>query len=330
MNDPSSGAGVAPPHSPRGDECGGEVVGTEAFLGAPRPVRPPVREPEPRRGPGGETQAPPASDARRWLLPALLFALTCLSTWHVGNRWSPDGWLYAVGIMTILLFHELGHFLQARRYGVPASPPYFVPMPFPPLGTMGAIIAMRSRIADSKALFDIAITGPLAGLVPTLVFGAVGLRMSNLGGFVTEPPWLIGKPLLFAAVERIVIGSDLPGLKIEYHPLAVAAWTGLFITALNLIPIGQLDGGHILYTLLHKKAHVVSTALVVFVAMAMILDWRAYGPWMLMLILLVMMGVRHPPTANDDVPLGRRRIVLGWLTLAFVAVGFTPSPFGAR
>lgn len=312
-------------NDPRGEDVrGAEVVGTEAFLGS-RPIRIPVGAPEP---PEEEIRSEPPS-ARRWLLPALLFVLTCLSTWRVGNLWSADGWLYAAGIMTILLFHELGHFLQARRYGVPASPPYFVPMPIPPLGTMGAIIAMRSRIADSKALFDIAITGPLAGLVPTLIFGAVGLRMSSLGGFVTEPPWLIGKPLLFAAVERIVIGSDLPGLKIEYHPLAVAAWTGLFITALNLLPIGQLDGGHILYTMLKKKAHVVSTALVVIVALAMVLDWRAYGPWLLMLVLLILMGVRHPPTANDNVPLGRHRIVLGWLTLAFVIVGFTPSPFGS-
>jgi membrane-associated protease RseP (regulator of RpoE activity) len=296
------------------------VIGTPAFLGGPRVLnRPPLfRDP-----------APPPPVRRRWLLPAALFAVTCLSTWHAGNTWTDDGWIYAAGIMTILACHELGHFLQARRYGVPASPPYFIPMPLSPIGTLGAVIAMRSRIADSRALFDVAVTGPVAGLVPTLVMLVVGLRRSEIGGFVTEPPWLAGKPLLFRWLESLVLGPDLPALEISYHPLAVAAWTGLFVTALNLIPIGQLDGGHVLYTLLRRKAHAVSAALVALAALAIAADFRAYGPWTLMLVLLVLMGVRHPPTAHD-VPLGRGRSVLGWLAIAFVLVGFTPSPFPLR
>lgn len=296
------------------------VIGTPAFLGGPRAVGRPLPEPEP----------PPLPPAwRRWLVPAALFAVTCLSTWHAGNTWTGDGWIYAAGIMTILACHELGHFLQARRYGVPASPPYFLPMPLSPIGTLGAVIAMRSRITDSRALFDVAVTGPLAGLVPTVVMLAVGLRLSEVRGFVTEPPWLAGKPLLFQWLESLFLATDLPALEISYHPLAVAAWTGLFVTALNLIPIGQLDGGHILYTLLRRKAHAVSAALVGLAALAIASDFRAYGPWTLMLVLLVLMGVRHPPTAHD-VPLGRGRTVLGWLALAFVLVGFTPSPFPLR
>lgn len=304
-----------------------DVVGTEAFLGGPRISLPMAPRPD---GPRGVESAP--STLRRWGPPAVLFVLTCLTTWHVGNTWSPSGWLYAFGIMTILTCHELGHFLQARRYGVPASPPHFIPMPWPlsPLGTMGAIIGMRSRIPSSKALYDIAITGPLAGLVPTLIFGAIGVKLSSFGGFVTQPPWLSGKPMLFQALERLMLGGDLPGLKITYHPLAVAAWTGLFITALNLIPIGQLDGGHILYTLLKKKAHAVSIALVLFSALAILWNFNTYWPWCLMLTLLVLMGVRHPPTEDDQARLGGGRVALGWLTLAFVLVGFTPSPFPMR
>lgn len=302
------------------------AVGTEAFLGGPRIPLP---------GPRNHDQSPPdepVSPGRRWGLPALLFALTCLTTWQVGNTWSESGWLYAFGIMTILLFHEFGHFFQARRHGVPASPPHFIPMPWPlsPLGTMGAIIGMKSRIPNSKALYDIAITGPLAGLVPTLIFGTVGIKLSSFGGFVTRPPWLSGKPMLFTALESLLLGGDLPGLAISYHPLAVAAWTGLFITALNLIPIGQLDGGHILYTLIRKKAHLVSISLVILAALAIYSNFRAYWPWCLMLFLLVLMGVRHPPTENDKAPLGAGRVVLGWITLAFVLVGFTPSPFPMR
>lgn len=302
------------------------VVGTEAFLGG---AGIPLPKPQSRLEPPPDA---PVSLVRRWALPAVLFVLTCLTTRQVGDTWSQSGWLYAFGIMTILLFHELGHFLQARRYGVPASPPHFIPMPWPlsPLGTMGAVIGMHSRIPSSRALYDIAITGPLAGLVPTLIFGVVGIQHSTHGGFVTRPPWLSGKPILFTALESLLLGSDLPGLAISYHPLAVAAWTGLFITALNLIPIGQLDGGHILYTLVRKKAHTVSIGLVVLAALAICWNFSVYWPWCLMLGLLVLMGVRHPPTENDKAPLGTGRIVLGWITLMFVLVGFTPSPFPMR
>ena len=123
------------------------------------------------------------------------------------------------------------------------------------------------------------------------------VRASELSAHQTEPPWLIGKPLVFQGLERLILGAALPGLKIAYHPIAVAAWTGLFITALNLIPIGQLDGGHVLYTLLKRKAHIVSAALVGLATLAIITNMRAYGPWILMLVILVLVGIRHPPTA---------------------------------
>jgi membrane-associated protease RseP (regulator of RpoE activity) len=243
-----------------------------------------------------------------------------VSTWLVG------GFAFSLTLMTILLAHELGHFLQARRYHVPASLPYFIPMPSSPIGTMGAIIAMQPGRGDRRALFDIAVTGPLAGLVPALVFSIVGLERSQVVQMANQPAGIIlGEPLLFRLLAYFTFGHLPEGLDIQLHPVAFAGWVGIFITALNLIPIGQLDGGHILYALLLKKAHVVALALMLAAIVAVVV-WGYWG-WMLMIVLLMLMGPAHPPTANDDVPLGEGRTILGWASLFFVPLGFTPVPF---
>jgi membrane-associated protease RseP (regulator of RpoE activity) len=241
-------------------------------------------------------------------------------TWDVG------GFAFALALMTILLAHELGHFLQARRYHVPASLPYFIPMPSSPIGTMGAIIAMQPGRGDRRALFDIAVTGPLAGLIPALLFSVVGLERSQVVQVGNQPVGLVlGEPLLFRLLAYSTFGPLPEGQDIQLHPVAFAGWVGIFITALNLIPIGQLDGGHILYALLLKKAHVVAQALL-FTAIVGVVAWGYWG-WMLMIVLLMLMGPAHPPTANDDVPLGAGRTVLGLASLCFVPLGFTPMPF---
>ena len=268
--------------------------------------------------PPQEDAPPPRPRRRRWQLPLLLFLVTCWSTYAVG------GWLYAVAVMTILVCHEAGHFLQARRYGVAASLPFFIPMPFSPIGTMGAVIAMEARVGDRKALFDIGITGPLAGLVPTLICCVVGLHFSHVAPF--DPRFQqFGEPLLLKLLVWLKFGPLPAGHDVYLHPVAWAGWVGLLVTALNLIPIGQLDGGHILYGLLRKKAHFVATFLLAAALVAAVFFWLWW--WWLMLFLLIWMGPKHPPTAGDDVPLGMGRIVLGWLTLAFIVIGFTPRPF---
>ncbi|OHB65714.1 MAG: hypothetical protein A2V70_12600 [Planctomycetes bacterium RBG_13_63_9] len=265
---------------------------------------------------------------RRVWLPAVLFVATCLSTLLVGSAMEglARGWMYALPVMTILICHEAGHFFQARRYGVYASFPYFIPMPIPPLGTFGAVIAMEARRGDRRALFDIGITGPLAGLVPTLVFCVVGLRLSEVVRVSSDPSELVfGAPYLFKKIAVLVLGSPGPGEYISLHPMAFAGWVGLLITSLNLVPIGQLDGGHILYGLLRTKAHLVATILLMGAAVAVL--GFGYWTWTLMLCLLMLMGPVHPPTANDNVSLGVGRTILGWLTLAFIPIGFTPTPF---
>jgi membrane-associated protease RseP (regulator of RpoE activity) len=228
--------------------------------------------------------------------------------------------------MFTLLAHELGHFLQARRYGVPASLPYFIPFPISPIGTMGAVIGMQPGVGDRKSLFDIAITGPLAGLGPAIVFSIVGLSLSEVhevprNQFVLS----LGEPLLFSWFSMAIFGELPEGHDVFLHPMAYAGWVGIFITALNLIPIGQLDGGHILYALLRRKAHAVTTILLLAAVVGVVAF--GYWGWTLMLFLLLVIGPRHPPTANDHVELGTTRIVLGWLALPFVLIGFTPEPF---
>jgi membrane-associated protease RseP (regulator of RpoE activity) len=280
----------------------------------------------------------PVPRQRRVLLPALLFIATCLSTLLAGmgdsTTWR-TGWLaafldglrYAGPVMTILICHEMGHFIQAHRYGVYASLPYFIPMPIGPLGTFGAVIAMEPRMGHRKALFDIGISGPLAGLVPTFIFLIVGLHYSKYDVVLRgDTEFAVGAPLLFQFLAEQIRGQPRPGQALLLDPMAFAGWVGLLITSLNLIPIGQLDGGHVLYALLREKANRVASFLLLSAIVLVILNFREFGSWTLILLLLLKMGPSHPPTADDDEPLGIGRIVLGWLTLAFIVVGFTPTP----
>lgn len=272
---------------------------------------------------------------RRVWLPVLLFVATCLSTLWAGAEFEDGtaGWWhglltglwYAVPVMTILLCHEMGHFLQAYRYGVYASLPYFIPMPASLFGTFGAVIAMEPRAGGRRALFDIGISGPLAGLVPTLIFTVVGLHLSHPAS-PTSSEHVLGAPLLFHLLSKWVLGPMPDGYGMAMSPMAFAGWVGLFITSLNLIPIGQLDGGHVLYALLRKKAHKVASFLLFAAVFLVIWKYKYLWQWTVMLFLLLLMGPIHPPTANDDEPLGMGRTILGWLTLAFILVGFTPVP----
>jgi membrane-associated protease RseP (regulator of RpoE activity) len=186
---------------------------------------------------------------------------------------------------------------------------------------MGAVIGMRGDTWDRKALFDIGITGPLAGLVPTLIFCVLGLQQSQ----IVMGRDNMGDPLLMQLMVRWIFGPLGPGEVVAIHPVAYAGWVGVFITALNLLPIGQLDGGHILYALLRRKAHLVASAILMLAIAAMI--FNSMYQWLPMVFLLLLIGPYHPPTANDKVPLGTTRVILGWATLAFVIIGFTPTPF---
>jgi membrane-associated protease RseP (regulator of RpoE activity) len=280
--------------------------------GPMNPYRPQSSYQEPPR----ERYAPSAPLQRRMLVPLLLFVATCYTTFLA------NGLVYAATVMFILTSHELGHFFQAMRYRVPASFPYFLPMPGSPIGTMGAVIAMGGRIPNRRALFDIGISGPLAGLVPTLIFCVVGLKLSQVGHADGS---MLGESLLFKFMIYCIHGPLQPNQAIDWHPIAFAGWVGMFITALNLIPIGQLDGGHVLYAILRRGAYPVAIVLLALAVLGMVVS-NNWG-WGLMIGLLAFMGPFHPPTADDEPPLGTGRTILGWLTLCFVVLGFTPNPF---
>ncbi|MGE5194637.1 MAG: site-2 protease family protein [Deltaproteobacteria bacterium] len=315
---------------------------------------------------GGQFPGAPARRRPRWRLPLVLFLLSCASTFYAGigqfgipemeidpatgkkvpvvvvdpatrratltidwRQTLLNGLTYAIAVMVMLAAHEAGHYLQARRYHVPASLPLFIPMPFGDLGTMGAIIFQQPGVADRRSLFDIAITGPLAGLAVALPLNWWGIQHSELvqirpgsGGW-TNPrivEWMI------AWIHRPL----QPGEDIALNPILFAGWVGIFITALNLVPIGQLDGGHILFCLIGRKAHRVARVLylgaVAIVVYQLMRGHYEYVAWPLMLILVWFMGTEHPPTANDQMPLGITRTILGWLTLTFILVGFVPTP----
>lgn len=299
---------------------------------------------------------------RRTKLSVILFAVTCVSTFLVGldvgniqgifgrqlpllfgsavyfaeNGRLPEGFwqfigtgiAFASGVMGILLAHEMGHFLQALRHKVPATLPFFIPFPISPFGTMGAVIIQDGGRANRKQLFDIAISGPIAGLVVAIPVLCYGIATSHLGP-VAQPgsgmsSVVYGDPLIVKWLVQAFHGPYGAGTDISINSPLFAGWVGVFITALNLLPVGQLDGGHILYTLIGRRAHAVA-----YVILAIAFAWMAYTQqlhYALIVVLLLLFGPRHPPTANDNIPLGIGRTILGWAMLAFVIVGFTPTP----
>jgi membrane-associated protease RseP (regulator of RpoE activity) len=249
----------------------------------------------------------------------LLFALTAGSIYFTG------GGRMMVALMSILLAHEMGHYLFCRRYNVDATLPYFIPLPVLSLvGTLGAFIRMRSPIPDRRALMDIGVTGPLAGFAVCLPVLAIGMRDINyLPRASAEGGLRLGSPLLFEWAFEWLARPVPPGTVPELGPVALAAWFGLLVTALNLMPIGQLDGGHVAYALLRRRHQLVSR--LALVACLVLLYFRP--TWLLWTVLLVTLGRRHPPTLNDSRPLGAGRVALGLLGFAVFAVCFTPAPF---
>ncbi len=260
----------------------------------------------------------------------VLFVATYLSTFFTGwlpHRSVSEGLWYSTAIITILLAHEMGHYLMCRRHGIRATLPFFLPFPFPflnPFGTLGAVIRMESRIPSRKALFDVAVAGPLAGLMVTLPCIYYGIQfsditdLSDVGNVVT-----LGESFLFAQISKLATGTLPPEKDILLHPLAFAGWAGLFVTALNLLPIGQLDGGHIVYALIGRHHRVV--AFVALVAFALICVFVYFG-WALLLVLIIFFGYQHPPTL-DERPIDGKRFALGVITLILFLLSFTPKPF---
>jgi membrane-associated protease RseP (regulator of RpoE activity) len=294
--------------------------------------------------------APPRR--RRTWLYLLFFVLTVLTTLIVGTRMElnfqrdmptlslDDNFLsvfpwsfrhparlvlgipFSFTLMLILFAHEMGHYLYCRYYGVNATLPFFVP--FPSLfGTMGAFIRIKSPIGSRAALFDIGIAGPIAGFVFAVVALIAGLLLSKPMPALSLPPDLeFGYPLIFRIAHR-VLGLSVPLSRMNLSPVAIAAWVGMFATALNLLPGGQLDGGHIVFSISPRLHRVISSLTILILIPLGIYRWTG---WLLWAVLLGISGMRHPMVPEWPGIVGRRR----WLAvfaIVMLLLTFTPTPF---
>lgn len=300
----------------------------------------------------------------------LLFALTIVSTLFVGAQLSaqspPDaslgwlithvwiGWPYALSLMTILTGHEMGHYFAGRFYKVPVSLPYFIPMPIPPLGTMGAFITMKGRSTDRRQMLTVGVAGPLVGFVLAVPILVLGLMLSEVRPVTLPPPGMTsmweGNSLLYLLLKLAVFGQVLPGtgspptclaalreigaallgtfpvdsgFDVFIHPVAFAGWAGLLVTAFNLIPVGQLDGGHTLYSLLGRRAGILTWPVIgVLVLMGLFL-WPG---WYLWAGLIFLFGQTHPDPLDEVTRLDRPRIIIAVAVLLIFVLTFTPVP----
>ena len=238
------------------------------------------------------------------------------------------GLWYSLTILAILGSHELGHYYACRYYRVDASLPYFLPAPFL-TGTLGAFIRIRQPIPTKRMLFDIGVAGPIAGFivaVPALFLGVSLSRLLPLPENFAETSLSLGEPLLFQFVAWLVWDSAPDGYSLNLHPTGFAAWFGLLATALNLFPIGQLDGGHISYATFGRHSTTVTV-----VAAILLLALSLYSPsWIawavLMLVMLITVGPRHPRTIDHHIPLDSRRMLVAVAALVMFILCFTPAP----
>jgi hypothetical protein len=296
----------------------------------------------------------------RLVRPIILFLLTCLSTFWVGSTlWRPslfgalpssvapgandlfmpfrraavshweEGLIYMLCLIGILLAHEMGHYVATLIYRVPASLPHFIPFPLGPFGTMGAVIAMDGRQANRRQIFDIGLAGPLAGLAVCVPVAMVGVwqldfNQPRAGGAMLDLPLILVWALQAMHPTGYEAFREQGGVWVsQLNPYFMAGWFGLLVTAINMAPVSQLDGGHVVYTLFGPRGRWIARGFVLF-AVIYIVFANAYF-WSVMLLLVILMGVDHPPTADDAVPLGRARVLLGAASLSIPILCLPPK-----
>ena len=265
------------------------------------------------------------------------------------------GWPFAVSLLAILLAHEFGHYLVGRAHGEKVTLPYFIPFPLSAFGTMGAFISMKEIPKNRKHLMDIGMAGPLIGLLVAVPVLLIGLSLSSIGPLEADLPegyvqFLEGNSAFYLAAKYLTFGELLPqpatygdlspwlywlryfftgaplplgGLDVQIHPVAWAGWAGLFVTAINLIPAGQLDGGHVLYVLFGKKTAKRSLPIVLAVLIILGFFWNGWWLWAAMVFFF---GRRYAEPLDQITPIDRKRKVLGWFALVVFILIFTPVP----
>ena len=260
------------------------------------------------------------------------------------------GWPFALSLMSILLAHEFGHYLMSRYHKTAATLPYFIPFPLPPLGTMGAVIQMQAVPKNKRILFDIGIAGPLAGMVVAIPVLLYGLTISKLGPVVADPNgWIEGNSLFYLFSKFVIFGKLLPepatthglplflywiryfftgtplpigGVDVFISNVALAGWAGLLVTALNLIPVGTLDGGHVTYALFGEK---IRKAYPFVVGILVVMGFVAQT-WWLWAVLLLWLGRVHAEPLDQITELDPRRRAIGWFAILLFILVFSPVP----
>jgi membrane-associated protease RseP (regulator of RpoE activity) len=254
-------------------------------------------------------------------------------SFHVFRRCLLDNWYIAFqfcgGLLAILLTHEFGHYLMMRKHGIPSTFPLFIPYPFNPFGTCGALIMMDSSSANRRQIFDIGIAGPLAGLCVAIPLAILGLSLENPTRFVQETSLQLGQPLLILWLDQWLGTSFLANQSAVsaslVHPLTMAAWIGLLITGLNMMPFSQLDGGHVAYGILGAESRYLSWATML--GVGIFVAWTRYFLYLPMIILILIIGLNHPPSREPNMPLGNLRTIVGSISLILPIICVPPFPF---
>ena len=284
-------------------------------------------------------QQKPAPKRHPYRIHIILFVLTVFTTLIAGALQEGaklldapfsivKGIPFSFTLISILLTHELAHYFASRRHGMTASLPYFIPgPPLPPMiGTFGAVIKTNPPIPDRRALLDIGVSGPLAGFIVSVIAIVIGLKFSRVAPLeeVRGVTVMLGDSLGFKLLSYLTVG-DLPDkADIFLHPIAYAGWIGFFVTAMNLLPIGQLDGGHVVYAVFGRWHRIVSISMVL---LLFVLGYMSWPGWYLWGFLTTVLGTRHPPVFYPNIELDSRRKIIAWVTLIVFILAFTPEPF---
>ena len=299
----------------------------------PGPPEPPLEDLERWR----RFSRPPARKPRLWL-HLMLFLATLATTMVAGtlqqevdpfaHPWEVyRGIPFSFTLLLILGAHEMGHYLVSRRHRLDVTLPFFIPAPPFPfiIGTFGAFIKIRSPIQDKRALLDVGCAGPLVGVLVSIPVTLLGLSLSKITVMgAGKEALVLGEPLLYQFLSWLVFGPLSPEANVILHPMAFAGWIGMFVTALNLIPVGQLDGGHVSYALAPQYHRYVSLGCVALLVGCGLFFW--YG-WLMWAVLVSFLGWRHPPPYYHWVPLDRSRQALGIITILIFLLTFSPAPF---
>jgi membrane-associated protease RseP (regulator of RpoE activity) len=310
-----------------------------------RPLEPPFVSPE-----VAEPWQPWKRFQHRYWIHAVLLLLTVVTTTLVGaaqyasyriesgqlpdrivaTDYLPGGLWYSLTILAILGAHEMGHYLMCRRHQIDATLPYFLPIPLPLTGTLGAFIKIREPFRNRRALFDIGVAGPIAGFVVLIPLLFLGTAMSPAATPPSDPTEgrvviQLGEPLLFQFAEWVIWGN-VNRDWINLHPMAFGAWFGLIATALNLMPFGQLDGGHVSYAVLGRRSTLVSLVTVSAALGLTFVSSSWYAAAGLMVLMLVVFGPRHPRVVDEYEELGRPRLITAVFAAVIFILCFTPAP----